>query len=68
MAASVALPAEKGRPTDYLWSGTDRYRGGKYVSDSAWSPHTSDHQLGTVILAKAIAGLDTYIGAGFVSG
>jgi lysozyme family protein len=63
----VALPAEKGRPTDYLWSGTDRYRGGKYVSEGAWSPRTWDHQLATVILANAIADLDTGIDAGFVS-
>ena len=61
-------PRMHGRPTGYLWSGTDVYRGGKYVSDGVWSPRTWDHQLGTVVVAKAIAALDAEIAAGFVSG
>jgi lysozyme family protein len=58
-------PRRHGRPSGYLWSGTSVYRGGKYVSDGVWSRGTWDHQLGTVILARAIAELDAEIGAGF---
>lgn len=58
-------PREHGRPTGYLWSGTDQYRGGKYVADGVWSPRTFDRQLGTVVIAKAIAGLDHEIAGGF---
>ena len=55
------------RPTGYLWSGTNQYAGGKYISDGVWSRGTWDEQLGCVILAKAIADLDAEIAAGFVS-
>jgi lysozyme family protein len=58
-------PREHGRPTGYLWSGTDQYKGGKYVSDGVWSPRTFDQQLGTVILAEAIVSLDPEIASGF---
>lgn len=55
------------RPTGYLWSGTDQYQGGKYDRDGHWSRGTWDRQLGTVIVAKAIVGLDPEIAQGFVS-
>jgi hypothetical protein len=35
------------------------------MSVGVWSPRTWDHQLGTGIIAKAIAGLDAEIAAGF---
>jgi lysozyme family protein len=54
-----------GRPTGYLWAGTDQYQGGKYGSDGVWSRGTWDQQLGTVIVAKAIADLDPEIGKEF---
>jgi len=57
-------PRNHGRPSGYLWSGTDQYHGGKYVADGVWSPRTWDTQLGTVILAKAIALLDGEIAKG----
>jgi len=60
-------PREHGRPSGYLWSGTSIYKGGKYVSDGVWSPGTWDQQLGTVIVARAIAALDSEIAAGFIS-
>lgn len=60
-------PRHHGRPTGYLWAGTSIYRGGKYVSDGVWSPGTWDHQLGTVIVAKAIADIDQEIGQGFTA-
>jgi len=52
-------------PSGYLWSGTDQYKGGKYTSDGTWTASTWDHQLGVVILAKAIVQLDPEIGGGF---
>jgi lysozyme family protein len=58
-------PRNHGRPSGYLWSGMTVYRGGKYISDGVWSRGTWDHQLGTVILARAIAELDAEIGKGF---
>jgi lysozyme family protein len=58
-------PRDHGRPTGYVWSGTTIYQGGKYVADRVWSRGTWDHQLGTVILARAIAELDAEIGGGF---
>lgn len=46
-------PRAHGRPTGYLWAGTNQYDppggpGGKYVSDGVWSPTTVDQQLGVV--------------------
>jgi len=58
-------PREHGRPSGYLWSGTSIYKGGKYIADGVWSPGTWDQQLGTVILGKALAALDSEIAAGF---
>jgi lysozyme family protein len=51
-------PRERGRPSGYLWSGTDRYAGGKFTSDGHWSRGTWDEQLGCVILAKSIVGIE----------
>lgn len=58
-------PRNHGRPSGYVWSGTSIYQGGKYVADGVWSRGTWDQQLGTVILARAIADLDPEIGKGF---
>lgn len=60
-------PRLHGRPSGYLWAGTDVYRGGKYVSDGVWSPRTWDHQLGTVMVARAIAAQDAEIAQGFTA-
>ena len=60
-------PRKRGHVSGYVWSGTDQYTGGKYVSDGVWSPTTFDQQLGCVVLAKAIVQLDQELGAEFVS-
>jgi lysozyme family protein len=60
-------PRTHGRTSGYLWSGTDQYHGGKYVSDGVWSRGTWDKQLGTVIIAKTIASMDAEIAKGFTS-
>lgn len=58
-------PREHGRPSGYLWAGTDQYRGGKYVADGVWSPRTWDKQLGCVIIAKELVALDASLGGPF---
>lgn len=58
-------PRHHGRPTGYVWSGTSIYRGGKYISDGVWSRGTFDHQLGTVVIAKQLAAMDSELAAGF---
>jgi lysozyme family protein len=50
----------------YLWSGTDQYSKGKYIADGRWSSNTIDQQLGTVIIAQAIAALDTELGNAYI--
>ena len=30
--------AARGRPSPYIWSGTDQYRSGKYVRDGVYDP------------------------------
>lgn len=43
-----------GVPSAYLWSGTNIYRGGKYVADGVFSSTTYDVQLGTMGVLKEI--------------
>jgi len=38
--------ANKGRPSPYIWSGTDQYVSGKYVRDGVYDPSGVDKQLG----------------------
>lgn len=43
----------KGRPSPYLWAGTDQYVKGKYVADGKYDPEHVDQQLGVApILMK----------------
>lgn len=43
----------KGRPSPYLWAGTDQYVKGKYVADGKYDPNHVDQQLGVApILMK----------------
>jgi len=41
-----------GVPSPYLWSGTDIYTAGKYVSDGHYSSAAIDQQLGCVAILK----------------
>jgi lysozyme family protein len=50
-------PRRHGRPTGYVTAGSNIYQGGKYVEDGVWSRGTWDHQLGTLILARALVEL-----------
>jgi lysozyme family protein len=51
----------KGRPSPYVWSGTDQYVKGKYVSDGVYDPETVDKQLGCAGLILAMKAIDPTI-------
>ncbi len=53
--------ASRGRPSPYIWSGTDQYTGGKYVRDGVYDPTAVDSQLGCAGLLMAMMELDTSI-------
>ncbi|UPT93883.1 hypothetical protein J4G48_0031730 [Bradyrhizobium barranii subsp. apii] len=53
--------ASRGRPSPYLWSGTDQYVSGKYVRDGVYDPNAVDKQLGCVGLILAMMQLDASI-------
>jgi lysozyme family protein len=58
--------AARGRPSPYIWSGTDQYRSGKYVRDGVYDPNVSDSQPGCAGLLMAMMALDptiTFTGA-----
>ena len=43
-----------GMPSAYLWSGTNQYSSGKYVSDGVFDPGAVDVQLGTMAVLKRV--------------
>lgn len=45
---------QKGRPSPYLWAGTDQYTKGKYVADGKYDPNHVDKQLGVAALLMKI--------------
>jgi len=53
--------ANKGRPSAYVWSGTNQYVSGKYVSDGVYDPNAVDSQLGCAVMLKAMMELDDSI-------
>jgi len=53
--------AAKGRPSPYVWSGTDQYVSGKYVRDGVYDPNMVDVQLGCAGLIKAMMEIDPSI-------
>lgn len=58
--------ANKGRPSPYLWAGTDQYSSGKYVADGKYDPNYVDRQPGCANLLKTMMKLDptiTFTGA-----
>jgi lysozyme family protein len=50
--------AARGRPSPYIWSGTDQYKSGKYVRDGVYDPDAIDGQLGCAGLLTAMMALD----------
>lgn len=53
--------ASKGRPSPYLWAGTDQYATGKYVRDGVYDPNHVDRQPGCANLLKAMMAIDPTI-------
>jgi lysozyme family protein len=53
--------AARGRPSPYIWSGTDQYVSGKYVRDGVYDPDAFDGQLGCAGLLMAMMALDPTI-------
>jgi lysozyme family protein len=53
--------AARGRPSPYVWSGTDQYKSGKYVRDGVYDPDVVDSQLGCAGLLMTMMALDPTI-------
>jgi lysozyme family protein len=53
--------AAKGRPSPYLWAGTDQYNAGKYVRDGVYDANHVDTQPGCAALIKEMMRLDPSI-------
>jgi len=53
--------ASRGRPSPYIWSGTNQYVSGKYVRDGVYDPDAVDGQLGCAGLLMAMMALDPTI-------
>lgn len=53
--------AARGKPSPYVWSGTDQYISGKYVLDGVYDPNVDDAQLGCAGLLKAMMEIDPSI-------
>jgi lysozyme family protein len=56
--------ASRGKPSPYIWSGTDQYVSGKYVRDGVYDPDAVDTQLGCAGLLLAMMALDPTISFG----
>jgi lysozyme family protein len=50
--------ASRGRPSPYVWAGTDQYSSGKYVSDGIYDASAVDTQPGCAAMLLAIMALD----------
>ena len=58
--------ANKGKPSPYLWAGTNQYTSGKYVADGVYDPNKVDTQPGCANLLRRMMELDptiTFTGA-----
>jgi lysozyme family protein len=51
----------RGKPSPYIWAGTDQYVKGKYVRDGVYDPEFVDPQLGCAGLIMAMMELDPSI-------
>ena len=59
--------AARGRPSPYIWSGTDQYGSGKYVRDGVYDPNVVDRQPGCAGLLRTMMALDPTIAFGDVA-
>lgn len=46
--------ARKGRPSPYIWAGSDQYVSGKYIADGQYDASHVDTQLGVAIMLHAL--------------
>jgi lysozyme family protein len=53
--------AARGKPSPYIWSGTNQYVAGKYVRDGVYDPNVVDRQLGCAGLLLAMMEIDPTI-------
>jgi len=53
--------AARGKPSPYVWSGTDQYQSGKFVRDGVYDADAVDSQLGCAGLLLAMVALDPSI-------
>jgi lysozyme family protein len=53
--------AARGKPSPYIWAGTNQYRSGKYVRDGVYDPDVVDSQPGCAGLLLAMMALDPSI-------
>jgi lysozyme family protein len=53
--------AAKGRPSPYIWAGTDQYVSGKYVRDGVYDPNHVDTQPGCANLLMTMMSMDPTI-------
>ena len=53
--------AARGKPSPYVWAGTDQYSGGKFVADGVYDPSHVDSQPGCAGMLKAMMALDSSI-------
>lgn len=53
--------ANKGKPSPYIWAGTNQYTSGKYVSDGVYEPNVIDSQPGCAGLLMTMMEIDPTI-------
>lgn len=53
--------ANRGKPSPYVWAGTDQYTAGKFIADGVYDPGHVDNQPGCVGMLKAMMALDSSI-------
>ena len=56
--------ASRGRPSPYIWAGTNQYTAGKYVADGVYDPNHVDKQPGCAGMILAMMALDKSIKMG----
>lgn len=58
----------RGKPSPYIWAGTDQYVKGKYVADGKYNPNAIDKQLGCAGILKFMGVFKTTVGGGTLAG
>lgn len=56
--------AARGKPSPYIWAGTNQYQSGKYIRDGVYDPGAVDSQPGCAGLLLAMMALDPSISFG----